>query len=162
MLADQVGRARLLVTRSVCAIGLVVAACGSPQDTTLAELRDRLKQDARLSDAEVARVRDEVGKRVTGRTIRVKDGDDLRALDASQTELLLEVLTLPAGVYDEGVQREGGVTLRVLNGPARSDTAEIEAVQRLWINADTLLPVRYEHAYALPGYGQERRFDLTY
>jgi hypothetical protein len=64
-----------------------------------------------------------------------------------------EILTNAAGVFDEGLQRENGRSFRVLNGPGRSDNAEIEATNRLWIDVDTFLPYRFRFAYAFPGYG---------
>lgn len=138
----------------------MTAACG-PGDDVPRGLRDRLENEARLSDQELAQVRAAVATRIAGRTVRVTDGPDVRTLDESQRTLLFEVLSLPAGVFDEGVRRDGAQTFRVLNGPARSDNTEIEAFQRLWVDADTLLPVKYEFAYAFPGYGQDRTYEIT-
>ena len=70
------------------------------------------------------------------------------------------MLTLPAGVFDEGLRREGEAVARVLNGPARSDNVEIETTQRLLIDVRAVLPRRYEFSYAFPGYGQDQAYDL--
>jgi len=44
---------------------------------------------------------------VRGRTVRVVEGGSTRTLDEAQTAGLFDVLTLPAGVFDEGLRREG-------------------------------------------------------
>jgi hypothetical protein len=70
------------------------------------------------------------------------------------------MLSNRAGVYDEGLRREGKTTYRVLNAPGRSNNAEIEASQRLWIDVETFVPVRYQFSYAFPGYG-DYAYDLA-
>lgn len=151
------GRAVLTL---LVALHALVAACANPEDAASQALRDRLKLEARLSDQEIDQVRQAVGARLGGTTVRVKDGADTRTLDEDQRAALFEVLALPAGVFDEGIRRDGPRIFRVLNGPARSDNAEIEAFQRLWVDADTLLPSKYEFAYAIPGYGQDRIYEI--
>ncbi len=61
------------------------------------------------------------------------------------------MLSQPAGMFDEGLRRERGAALRVLNAPGRSTNAEIEAAQRLLIDIETLLPRRYQFDYAVAG-----------
>ncbi len=61
------------------------------------------------------------------------------------------MLSQPAGMFDEGLRRERGAALRVLNAPGRSTKAEIEAAQRLLIDIETLLPRRYQFDYAVAG-----------
>jgi len=143
------------------ALGLAMAGCAPGEPAVPGALRERLHQEARLTDAELGRVRLEVGRRVGDRPIWLTEGGTSRALDAEERRGVLEVVTLEAGVFDEGVRREGSKTFRVLNGPARSTNAEIEASQRLWLDADTLLPRRYEFAYAFPGVGEDRVYELT-
>lgn len=138
-----------------------LAACGAREPDVPAALRDRLRQDARLADDELARVRQEIGRRVGNRAVRLTEGGTSRTLDPEERRGVLEVLTLEAGVFDEGVRREDAATFRVLNGPARSTNAEIEAAQRLWVDVETLLPRRYEFAYAFPGVGEDRTYELT-
>lgn len=150
----------VLVALLVTAQALATACRG--EEAVPRALRERLANEARLSDQELDAVRQAVGARIGGRTVRVKDGADVRTLDEHQRALLFEVLSLPAGVFDEGVRREAGRTFRVLNGPARSDNTEIEAYQRLWVDADTLLPRKYEFAYAFPGYGEDRSYEITF
>lgn len=139
----------------------VLLACGSGEPAVPAALRERLHQETRLTDAELGQLRFEVGRRVGDRAIRLIEGGSSRVLDAEERRGVLEVVTLEAGVFDEGMRREGAATFRVLNGPARSTNAEIEASQRLWVDADTLLPRRYEFAYAFSGVGEDRVYELT-
>lgn len=140
---------------------VLLVGCGASEPQVPAALRERLHQETRLTDAELGQVRLEVGRRVGDRAIRLTEGGTSRVLDAEERRGVLEVVTLDAGVFDEGVRREGTTTFRVLNGPARSTNAEIEASQRLWVDADTLLPRRYEFAYAFPGVGEDRVYELT-
>jgi hypothetical protein len=135
--------------------------CGPGEADVPSALRERLHQEARLTDTEIDEMRLEIGRRVDDRAVRLADGGTSRVLDAEERQGVLEVLTLEAGVFDEGMRREGTKTFRVLNGPARSTNAEIEASQRLWVDADTLLPHRYEFAYAFPGVGEDRVYELT-
>lgn len=149
------------LTWGCLAPAVLLVGCGSSEPQVPAALRERLHQETRLTDAEVGQVRLEVGRRVGDRAIRLTEGGTSRVLDAEERRGVLEVVTLDAGVFDEGVRREGTTTFRVLNGPARSTNAEIEASQRLWVDADTLLPRRYEFAYAFPGVGEDRVYELT-
>ncbi len=129
------------------------SACAPPADPARAALSDRLKQETRLSDEELGRFRDEVARAVAEKTFYIEEGTATRELRGEQRATVFSVLSNPAGVYDEGLRREGPSTLRVLNGPGRSMNAEIEASQRLWVDVETLLPIRYQFAYAFPGYG---------
>lgn len=140
----------------VCAAG-----CGAREEDVPSGLRDRLKQERRLGDEELGQLRAEVGRRVGTRTIRITDGGVSRALDGEERDAVLDVLSLEAGVFDEGLRSYAGKTFRILNGPAPSSNAEIEASQRLWVDADTLLPGRYEYTYAFPGYGADRTYELA-
>lgn len=138
------------------------AACGRAEDPNLVAWRTRLAQEARLTDEELQRLRETVARQVEGHPVQVREGGGpARTLDAEATAALLEVLSLPAGVFDEGIRREATGTVRVLNGPGRSDNAEIEATQRLLVDTTTLLPRRYEFTYAVPGYGQEQTLDIS-
>ena len=95
----------------------------------------------------------EVGRAAADRRFRVKEGAEARELNPEQREVVFSMVSDPVGVYDEGLRQVGNTTYRVLNGPGRSDNAEIEALQRLWIDLETFLPGRYQFAYAFPGYG---------
>lgn len=149
------------LARLAAVLGVAWLGSCARDDRVPAALRDRLAAETRLSDEELTRVRLEAGRRVGERTVRIHEGAVSRPLDAAERAGVLEVLTLPAGVFDEGVRRDGGATYRVLNGPARSTHQEIEASQRLWLDVETLLPRRYEFAYAFPGAGEDRAYDLT-
>lgn len=138
----------------------VMPACGPSEDPARAQLRNRLRDEARLTEAELHDVMSEVGRAMTGRTFRVRDGAGTRDLTPDQRDVVFSMLSDPAGVYDEGLRRTDKATYRVLNGPGRSDNAEIEALQRLWIDPDTFLPMRYQFAYAFPGYG-DYEYELT-
>jgi hypothetical protein len=138
---------------------LLIAACGPSEDPGRVALRMRLRQEARLSSDELARVRDEVGKTIAGKRLRIKEGPRGRPLDDDQRAVVFGMLTEPAGMYDEGLRREAQATFRVLNAPGRSHDSEVEATRRLWIDVDTFLPRRFQFTYAFPGYG-DYAFDL--
>ena len=138
----------------------LVVACSAPEDPARTRLRDRLRQETRLSEDEVREVIAEVGRAAAGRRFRVKEGAEARELNPEQREVVFSMVSDPVGVYDEGLRQVGNTTYRVLNGPGRSDNAEIEALQRLWIDLETFLPGRYQFAYAFPGYG-DYEYQLT-
>ena len=146
---------RILALLVACA---VVSACGEREDPARRELRQRLRQDAQLSSDELGRFRAEITRAMAGKTF-FKDGPVPEALDAEQREFVFDMLTAPAGVFDEGLKMRGDATFRVLNGPAPSSDAEVEAFRKLWIDAETFLPRRFELAHAFQGY-EEYSFDL--
>lgn len=129
---------------------LTATGCARPEDPARVELRARLKLDAQLSHDELARVRDEVKQHIVGKRFRIKDGESTRELSKEQQALLFEMLSEPAGMFDEGLRRNGGAALRILNAPGRSNNAEVEASQRLFIDIETFLPRRYQFDYAFP------------
>jgi hypothetical protein len=102
----------------------------------------------------------EVGRAAADRRFRVTKGAEAGELNPEQREVVFSMVRDPVGVYDEGVRQVDNTTYRVLNGPGRSDNAEIEALQRLWIDLETFLPGRYQFAYAFPGYG-DYEYQLT-
>ena len=139
--------------------GLAMSSCARPEDPARVELRQRLEQETRLSDEELRRLCDEVGRTVEGKAFRIKDGEATRELSGEQHSVVFRMLSNRAGVYDEGLRREDGANYRVLNAPGRSNNAEIEASERLWIDVETFLPLRYQFSYAFPGYG-DYAYDL--
>ena len=139
---------------------ILISACGEPEDPARAELRERLKQSATLSNEELTRVRDEVGRAMAGKTFRLLEEAVTRELDEEQRSVVFGMLTDPVGMYDEGVRREGGAILRVLNAPGLSSNAEIEAARKLWVDVETFMPRRFEFVYGVPGYGGYS-FDLV-
>src|SRR5688572_25461590 len=140
--------------------GLAMLTCARPEDPARVELRERLGQETRLSEEEVGRLFDEVSRTIEGQALRIKDGGATRELTRDQHAVVFGMLTNRAGVFDEGLREEGGTTYRVLNGPGRSNNAEIEATDRLWIDVETFLPFRYQFTYAVPGYG-DYAYDLV-
>ena len=139
--------------------GVVFSACGRPEDPARVGLRARLEQDAPLSNEELGRVLDEVGRTLAGKTVRIKEGGVTRELDEPQREAVLGILTYRAGVYDEGVRIAGGETLRVINAPGKASNAELDAIRRLLIDAGTLLPRRFEFTSGVGS--DEYAFDLV-
>jgi hypothetical protein len=88
---------------------------------------------------------------IAGKRFHITEGSATRELSGEQQTMLFAMLSEPTGMYDEGLRREGGVALRVLNAPGHSTNAEIEAAQRLLIDVETLLPRRYQFDYAVAG-----------
>jgi hypothetical protein len=140
----------MLLHSGVWLLLLAAMGCARPEDPARAGLRARLKLDAQLSNDELAHLRDEVNRTIADRRFRIKEGETTRELSLEQQRLLFEMLSEPAGRFDEGVRRDTGAALRILNAPGRSNNSEIEASQRLFIDADTLLPRRYQFDYAFP------------
>ena len=146
-----------LLTALISACGLLSACTG--EDPATVALRGRLAQEARLSSEELSRLREEIGRAVAGKTVRIKEGAAVRVMTEEERTVVLGMLTEPAGMFDEGVRQEGPMTVRVLNAPGRSLNSEIEATRRLSVDVQTLLPRHFQFAYAFPGYGGYE-FDL--
>ena len=147
---------RILALLAAC---VVVSACGQREDPARIELRQRLRQDAQLSSEELGRLRAEITRAMAGKTF-FKQGPVPEELSTEQREFVFDMLTEPAGVFDEGLKTQGNTTFRVLNGPAPSSDAEVEAFRRLWIDVETFLPRRFELAHSFQGY-EEYSFDLV-
>jgi hypothetical protein len=139
---------RVLALLVACA---VVSACGVREDPARRELSQRLRQDAQLSSEELGRFRAEINGAMAGKAL-FKQGPVPGDLDAEPRELIFDMLAGPAGMFDEGIKTLGEKTFRVLNAPARSTDAEVEAFRRLWIDVETFLPRRFELAHAVQGY----------
>ena len=137
----------------------MMSSCGRPEDPARTALRARLKQDTRLSGGELKRLLDEVGLTIAGRTFRLKQGDATQALNEEQRDVVFGMLINSAGVFDEGLRSQDGGTFRVLNAPGKPLSSEIEGTRRLWVDVETLVPRRFEFAYAVPGFG-DYSFDL--
>jgi hypothetical protein len=128
---------------------LGATGCAQAEDPARAELRARLEQQNKLTPDEVGRVFDEINRTLQGKQVRaVRDGVT-NNLAGDEREVVLGMLTDRVGVFDEGL-RTGDSPLRVFNAPAVSTNPEIEAVRRLFVDVRTLLPRRFEFAYAFP------------
>src|SRR5579862_4122542 len=117
---------------------LVMSACAR-EDPGRAALRLRLTQAAPLSKEDLGRLLDEVGRSIAGKTIRMEQNAVTRDLEEPQKAAVLGMLTDRAGAFDEGIRTEGGATWRVINEPADSPSAEIEATRRMSIDVNTFL-----------------------
>jgi hypothetical protein len=137
-----------------------LAACGPREDPARAGLRTRLEQQEPLSAEEIARVFDEVRRTLAGRTVGIVRGSTKSELGASEREVVLGMLTDRTGVFDEGLRSGGGRKARVFNAPGQSNNPEIEASRRLFVDVESLLPLRFEfaHAFANP---DDYALDLT-
>ena len=127
-----------------------VAACTPHDDPQRAELRTRLRQETQLSADEIARVFEQVQGSLQGRPIRIARGATKTDLGASERDVVLGMLSDRTGVFDEGLRTGGGRRARVFNAPGVSNNPEIEASRRLFVDVETLLPLRFEFAYAYP------------
>jgi len=136
---------------------LATTACSDPDRP----LKARLASPGRLSPDEIARTLEAVGRTIRGRTPRVRQGGVTRPLDEKERAQLFDVLADPRGLEDVGVERLDEATVRGLRVPATSPQSEIEAFGTVWIDVASLLPRRYEFAYAMPGFG-DVALDLTF
>jgi uncharacterized tellurite resistance protein B-like protein len=151
----QMARALALILASA-----VISACGTPEDPARVALRERVKQDTRLSDEDLSLLIKETARGVEGKSVRIRTGTTLEELDVVQRDTVLGMLTNPAGVFDEGLRTEGDAVSRVINGPGEPWSFEIEATRRLWIDVDTFLPRRFEFTYFIAGLG-DYSYDLV-
>ena len=149
------GRIAILLAAS---IGL--AACSPREDPARAALHSRLAQEAPLSAEEIARVFDEVNRTLEGKTVRIVRGSTPTEMGAADREVVLGMLADRAGVFDEGLRTGGGRRARVFNAPGQSNNPEIEASRRLFVDAESFLPLRFEFAYAFPS-PEDYAYDLA-
>jgi hypothetical protein len=125
-----------------------IASCSPREDPARAALRARLEQPAPLPADEMARVLDEVNRTLEGKTVSIVRGSTRSALAAGDREVVLGMLTDRIGVFDEGIRSGGGRRARVFNAPGQSSNPEIEASRRLFVDVESLLPLRFEFAHA--------------
>jgi hypothetical protein len=98
---------------------------------------------------------------IGGRSVRVREGGAVRALDARGRADVLAVLSGNVPITDAGLRTVGGVTLRGIEGPGTPPDSELDAAQTLWADIDTFLPHRFELTFSLPGFG-DYAYDLTF
>jgi hypothetical protein len=161
--AERRARHNRRVIRLACATTLLACfaagGCMPREDPARAELRARLAQQTPLSADEVRRALDQVGRELQGKSVQAVRGPDQVDLEGEQREVVLGMLQDRAGVFDEGLRSVGGAQARVFNAPGRSTNPEIEASRRLFVDIETLLPRRFEFAYAFPS-PDDYAFDL--
>ncbi len=141
-------------------LSFVAVSCGAPEDPARVELRNRLKQEALLTDDELGRLVTEVGKSIGDKPVRITQDGAAKDLDANQREVVLGMLANRTGMYDEGLKQFDGRTIRVLNAPGLSQYMEYSAARRLMVDVETFLPRRFEFTYEFQGMG-DYAFDLT-
>ena len=127
-----------------------IAACAGSEAPERVKLRARLTQETQLSQDEIGRVFEQVDQALQGKTVRASRGAATNDLGAAERDVVLGMLHDRAGVFDEGLRSGGGRRARVFNAPAFSNNPEIEATRRLFVDVETLLPLRFEYAYAFP------------
>jgi hypothetical protein len=123
-------------------------------------MRARLKEERRLTPDEIRAFFDQIAPGVGDRKVSVKQGAVTRELSAEERTSVLGILSDPARVYDEGPRREGNSIWRGLTTGATPAMSELDAMQTLWIDIDSLVPCRYEFAYSSPGFG-DYAYDLV-
>ena len=138
---------------SLIVLSVLMSACRQPEDPARVEIRARLKDKAVLSDEELGRVVEVVGRAVTGKAVRFNQDAGTGELNQEQREVVLGMLTNRMGMYDEGLSVDRGATVRVLNAPGVSLHAEYSASRRLLVDVETLLPRRFEFKYEFEGMG---------
>jgi hypothetical protein len=136
---------------------LCAIACAGPDRA----IKARLASAERLSRDDIARVLEATGRAMAGRPPRARQGAVTRPLDEKERAQVFDVLADPYGLEDVGIQHIGDATVRGLRAPATSPQSEIEANATVWIDVATLLPRRYDFAYAMPGFG-DVTLDLTF
>ena len=144
-------------TRSLILI-VALSACACGQDRGI---KTRLAEPAKLTQEEIGHTLQAVGRATNGRTPRVRQGAVTRPLDEKERAQVFDVLSDARGLDDVGIKQIDTVSARGLRVPATSPQSEIEATGTVWIDVNTLLPRRYDFAYAMPGFG-DYTLDLTF
>jgi len=140
---------------------VISTGCQTAEDKERAAFRERLREAAPLSQAEVSRLIAEAVRAIGGRQLIVQELGGTRELPPEARSEVLSVLTSGASVADVGLKQEGGQIFRGLSGPGTPARSELDATRTLWIDIRSLLPRRYEFAYSLPGYG-DYAYDLKF
>ena len=136
------------------AAAIAMAGCASPEpeDPARAAVSDRLRQEAPLTTEELDHLRAEILRAIGDRTFVIEGAvaEANPTLTEERRRAVFQMLTEPAGLFDEGLRDENGTRLRILNAPGWAPTSEIDAARRLWINVDTLIPARIAYSYNFP------------
>jgi len=138
----------------------LLVGCHPAEDPARVSMRARLKEERRLTPDEIRAFFDQIAPGVGDKTVSAKQGAVTRELSAEERTSVLGILSDPGRVYDEGLRREGNSIWRGLTTGATPAMSELDAMQTLWIDIDSLVPRRYEFAYSSPGFG-DYAFDLV-
>jgi len=131
------------------------------EDPVRPALRTRLKQETRLTPAEMRTFFDQIAASIAGKKLMVREGALARPLDDRHGGSVLALLSAPESVSDAGLEVEGGHLWRGVEADATPALAELSASQTLWIDVDSFVPRRYEFKYSSPGFG-DYAYDLTF
>jgi hypothetical protein len=148
-------------TALVFAWCLLALGCGSPEDSTRRQFRERLDAPTSLTSAEIDQLIGYTLAAIGGRPVRIREQGAVRELDAKGRAEVLAVLGRGAPVGDAGLRAVDSRKLRGIEGPGTPVHSEIDAAQTLWIDVDTFLPHRFELTYSLPGFG-DYAYDLVW
>lgn len=138
-----------------------VAGCRAGEDPARASMRARLKQEMRLTPAEVRELFAQVAPAIAGKQLRVTQGALSRTLEEQERTSVLGMLSDPGEVYDGGLKVDGKNVWRGLKTGGATVLSELDATQTLWIDVDSFVPRRYEFEYSSPGFG-DYAYDLTF
>ena len=150
------------MTRRAWLVGFVflltlASACAGPD----AAIKARLREPRPLTRDEIAHTLAAVNRAMGGRLPLLRQGAVTRQMDEKERSAVFNVLADARDLEDVGPKTRDAAPMRGLRAPATSPQSEIEAMATVWIDAATLLPRRYEYAYAMPGLG-DFSYDLTF
>ena len=148
-------------TALVLASCVLALGCGSPEDAARAQFRERLHASTPLTQPEINQLVGYTLAAVGGRPVRIREQGTVRELDAKGRAEVLAVLGGGPPVSDAGLRKADGRTLRGIEGPGTPVQSELDAARTLWIEIDTLLPLRFELTYSLPGFG-DYAYDIVW
>jgi hypothetical protein len=140
-------------------IATVLSCCATPEAPARVALRARLKQTSQLSRDDLGKTLDEIGRTLEGKKVAAKQETVSQELTKEQRDVVLGMLTERGGVFDEGLEKSGDLTVRVINAPGISANPEYSAARRLLVDVETFLPKRFEFKYEVEGMG-DYAFDL--
>lgn len=143
------------------AVTLAATACAPREDPRATSIRNRLHHDAVIPHEQIVEVFQVVASAIAKRTMTATKAGIPIALEDNDRQEVLGMMIDPAGVYDAGLKRENGRTLRGFNAPATPTMSEIDASKTMWIDVETLRPARYDFEYSAPGFG-DYSYELTF
>lgn len=140
----------------ICVL-VLASACAGPDSP----IKARLQSPTKLTQDEIGQTLAGINRAMGGRVPLLRQGAVTRQMDEKERNAVFNVLADPRDLEDMGIRTVDGAARRGLRAPATSPQSEIEAVATVWIDVGTLLPRRYEYAYAMPGFG-DFSYDLTF
>lgn len=143
------------------ALAAIPANGQAPSAADASAFKTRVTLTAALSQDDLARLVEEVGRALEGRAVHVREGSLTRRITDGERLGVFAMLMGRLPVADAGPKVIEGSAVRGIRAPATPPNSEVDASQFLWVDVLTLLPKRYELSFSVPGMG-DGFVDFTY